>query len=199
MRIETCYFCSSKIFPGHGMVFVRNDCKVFRFCRSKCRRAFNKKKNPRKIRWTKAYRKTNGKELTIDPAFEFEKRRNVPVKYNRELWSKTIDAIKKITEIRERRERHFVMERLRKARDHEIHNDIVDVQKNISLIRSPAIGLRERRAKEEAQQSALLMDVEGEEEEDEEQIEYVDARQLEKQLEESGGLLEDDDAEMMKA
>lgn len=161
------------------MVFVRNDCKVFRFCRSKCRRAFNKKKNPRKIRWTKAYRKTNGKEFTIDPTFEFEKRRNVPVKYNRELWSKTIDSIKKITGIRERRERHFVMERLRKTRDREIHNDIVDVQKNISLIRSPAIGLRERRVKEKAQQSALLMDVEGEEE-DEEQIEYVDASQFEK-------------------
>ena len=86
------------------------------------------------------------------------------------------------------------MERLRKARDHEIHNDIVDVQKNISLIRSPAVGLKERRAKEEAQQSALLMDVEDEEEE----IEYVDARQLEKQLEESAGQLEED-AEMMRA
>ncbi|KAL9705151.1 hypothetical protein quinque_008669 [Culex quinquefasciatus] len=126
------------------MVFVRNDCKVFRFCRSKYRRAFNKQKNPRKIRWTKAYR---------------------------------VDA--------------RVMERLRKTSDREIHNDIVDVQ-------SPAIGLRERRVKEKAQQSALLMDVEGEEE-DEEQIEYVDARQFEKQLEQSGGLIEGDDAEMMKA
>lgn len=196
MRIETCFFCSSKIFPGHGMVFVRNDCKVFRFCRSKCRREFNKKKNPRKLRWTKAYRKTHGKELTVDPSFEFEKRRNVPVKYDRELWNKTIDAVKKINEIKLRRECHFVMERLRKGRDHEIHRDIVDVQKNIALIRSPAIGVKERRAKEEAQESALLMDME--EGEEEEEIQYVDARKLEKQLEESAGLLEDDE-EMMKA
>uniref|UniRef100_A0A1L8DRN7 Probable ribosome biogenesis protein RLP24 n=1 Tax=Nyssomyia neivai TaxID=330878 RepID=A0A1L8DRN7_9DIPT len=177
MRIETCYFCSSKVYPGKGVQFVRNDCKVFKFCRSKCHRAFKMKKNPRKTRWTKAYRKTAGKELTVDPSFEFEKRRNIPVKYNRELWTRTLDAMQKITEIKERRERHFVMERLRKGTQVEIEMDVKDVQKNMALIRSPAAGLREKVAKEKALAESQ-MDL------DEEEITYVPARELEKQLEE---------------
>ncbi|XP_013099186.1 probable ribosome biogenesis protein RLP24 [Stomoxys calcitrans] len=190
MRIETCYFCSSKIYPGHGVQFVRNDCKIFKFCRGKCHKAFKRKKNPRKVRWTKAHRKASGKELSIDPSFEFEKRRNVPVKYNREMWQKTLDAIKKVTEIKERRQGQFVMERLRKGREVEIQMDVKDVQRNISLIRSPAAGLKERRAKEEAEEAALM-----EQDLPEEEITYVDARELEKKLEE--GVM-DEDMEMMK-
>ena len=64
-----------------------------RFIRSKCHKNFKKKKNPRKAKWTKAFRKSAGKELAVDPTFEFEKRRNVPVKYDRELWQKTVGAM----------------------------------------------------------------------------------------------------------
>lgn len=135
------------------------------------------KKNPRKVRWTKAYRKAAGKELTVDPAFEFEKRRNVPTKYNRELWTKTVEAVKKIKDIRERRERHFVMERLRKGTDVEIEMDVRDVQKNIALIRSPAAGLRERQNKAKlAQLDPMEYDENGE------KISYVSGKELEKQL-----------------
>jgi large subunit ribosomal protein L24e len=91
------------VYPGHGISFVRNDCKIFRFCRSKCHRAFKKKRNARKVRWTKAFRKSHGKEMTIvcelvlctgshaaqDPVLDFEKRRNVPTKYDRDLWQTT--------------------------------------------------------------------------------------------------------------
>ncbi|CAH0389992.1 unnamed protein product [Bemisia tabaci] len=150
MRIETCYFCSCRIYPGHGIQFVRNDCKVFKFCRSRCHKLFKQKKNPRKTRWTKAYRKAHGKELTVDPAFEFAQRRNVPVKYDRELWLKTLEAMKRVEEIKQKRSDTFVMQRLRKGIEVEKLKDIREVQKNLNLIRSPAAGLKEREKLEEA-------------------------------------------------
>ncbi|XP_029053471.1 probable ribosome biogenesis protein RLP24 [Osmia bicornis bicornis] len=168
MRIETCYFCSSRIYPGHGIQFVRNDCKIFKFCRSKCHAAFKKKKNPRKVRWTKAYRKTVGKELAVDPAFEFEKRRNIPVKYNRELWNKTIEAMRKVETIRQRRQNLHIMQRLRKGRELEQERDVKEVQRDLSLIRSPAAGLKERKKLEEVAEQEEMMQESNDEQEPEE-------------------------------
>lgn len=133
------------------MQFVRNDSKIFKFCRSKCHKAFKRKKNPRKVGWTRAYRKTNGKELTVDPSFEFEKKRHIPVKYDRDFWIKSLEAMRKIDIIRSRRANHFVMQRLRQATQMEIQRDVKEVQRDMSLIRLPAAGLRERRALEESQ------------------------------------------------
>ncbi|RWS29541.1 putative ribosome biogenesis protein RLP24-like protein [Leptotrombidium deliense] len=144
MRVERCYFCSSPIYPGHGIVFVRNDCKTFRFCRSKCHKNFKHRKNPRKTRWTKSFRKAANKELTADPAFELEKRRNVPVKYSRELWSETMKAMKKIDEIKRKRSDHYVMQRLRKARGIEKERDIKEVKTHLPMIKSPAAGMTKK-------------------------------------------------------
>jgi large subunit ribosomal protein L24e len=147
MRIQKCYFCSSTVYPGHGIQFVRNDCKVFQFCRSKCHKAFKKRKNPRKTRWTKAFRKAAGKDLAVDPSFEFEKRRNAPIKYDRELWMKTVHAVKKIEAIKQKREARHILNRLKKGKEMEKKKDVQEVQKNISLLRSPAAGMK--RVKEE--------------------------------------------------
>ncbi|KAJ4456037.1 putative Ribosome biogenesis protein RLP24 [Paratrimastix pyriformis] len=116
MRIETCHFCSSNIYPGHGIAFVRNDGKIFKFCRPKCHKAFKVKKNPRKVRWTKSYRRTHGKEMAHDTTFDFERRQNVPVRYNRELYLKTLQAMKRIQDIRGRRERQFYRMRMATAK-----------------------------------------------------------------------------------
>ncbi|KAH9818595.1 ribosomal protein L24e-domain-containing protein [Melampsora americana] len=112
MRIEKCYFCGANVYPGHGTMFVRNDAKMFRFCRSKCHKNFKMKRNPRKVRWTKAFRKAAGKEMTMDSTLDFEKRRNVPIKYDRELVNSTVTAIDRIAEIKSKRERAFYAARI---------------------------------------------------------------------------------------
>ncbi|KAF9464764.1 ribosomal protein L24e-domain-containing protein [Collybia nuda] len=117
MRIEKCYFCSTNVYPGHGSAFVRNDAKVFRFCTSKCHKNFKMKRNPRKVRWTKAFRKAAGKEMTIDSTIDFEKRRNVPVRYDRNLVQTTIKAMKRVEEIKGRRERAFFKNRMAVSRE----------------------------------------------------------------------------------
>lgn len=127
--------------------------------------------------------------MTVDPTFEFEKRRNVPIKYNRTLWNGTVDAIKRVSVIKEKRTGLYVMKRLRKGRQVEIEMDVKDVQKNISLIRSPAAGLRERNAKEAAQQAAMM----DEDDDDEANITYVDAKVLERQLAQENALDSSDD------
>lgn len=111
-----CHFCSAPCYPGHGIMFVRNDAKCFRFCKSKCHKNFKMKRNPRKVRWTKAFRKASGKEMTNDSTLEFEKRRNVPVRYNRELMQATINAMARIQEIKTRREQAFYKARMHKAK-----------------------------------------------------------------------------------
>uniref|UniRef100_K7LI15 TRASH domain-containing protein n=1 Tax=Glycine max TaxID=3847 RepID=K7LI15_SOYBN len=99
MRLEKCWFCSSTIYPGHGIQFVRNDAKIFRFCRSKCHKNFKMKRNPRK-----------------DSTFEFERKRNRPERYDRNLAENVLKAIPKIDKIRVSREERHHKNNLVKAR-----------------------------------------------------------------------------------
>eukprot|EP01025_Chloroclados_australasicus_P052907 TRINITY_DN6186_c1_g1_i1.p2 TRINITY_DN6186_c1_g1~~TRINITY_DN6186_c1_g1_i1.p2 ORF type:complete len:194 (-),score=7.83 TRINITY_DN6186_c1_g1_i1:100-681(-) len=137
MRLEKCWFCSSNIYPGHGIAFARNDGQVFRFCRSKCHKNFKMKRNPRKVKWTKAYRKLAGKELAEDSTFEMERRRNRPEKYNRELIAKTLTAIKKVDKIRARRQERFTEARKAKAKAPLRAAARKELEKQIHLVRAP--------------------------------------------------------------
>jgi len=144
MRLEKCYFCSSTVYPGHGITFVRNDCTIFKFCRSKCHKSFKMKRNPRKIRWTKASRKIRGKDLAVDPTMEMEKRRNEPVKYDRQLWTETVAAVKKLDEVKNKRQGQHIKTRLNKGKRLRKQQDVRNVRKNIHLIKSPAATVKQR-------------------------------------------------------
>ncbi|CAI0398199.1 unnamed protein product [Linum tenue] len=137
MRLEFCWFCSSKIYPGHGIQFVRNDAKIFRFCRSKCHKNFKMKRNPRKVKWTKAYRRLHGKDMTKDSTFELERKRNRPERYDRNVMENTLKAIKKIDKIRHDRAADHIAQRWKPKAAKERREARKELEQSISLIKAP--------------------------------------------------------------
>lgn len=93
------------------MMQIRNDSIVFKFCRSKCNKAFKRKWHPIKTRWTKQYRQFHKKEN-----FTENKSPSEILQYNRELFAKTLDLMPTIS---------FVESQKRKA---EIHKRIMEIR-----------------------------------------------------------------------
>ena len=113
---------------------MRNDAKQFRFCRSKCHKNFKMKRNPRKLGWTKAFRRAHGKEMVVDSTLQFQQRRNAPVRYNRELVAGTLRAMERVEEVRKRRERVFYKQRMMGKAERELAADRKLVQENQHLL-----------------------------------------------------------------
>lgn len=155
MRIDTCSFCGAPVYPGHGQTFVRNDCKIFRFCTSKCRKNFGMKRNPMKLKWTKTFRKANGKELNVDSTMDFEKRRHVPVKYNRELVQNTLKVIKRVSDIKERRQADLWRKRMQKSQVAEAKSAVHALKHNIDWIEDTEV---RQKARDDLQSAQDLME-----------------------------------------
>ena len=101
-----------------------------------------KKRNPRKTAWTKAYRRARGKEMTVDSTFDFEKRRNRPVKYNRELVGTTLRAMQRVGEIQQRRKELHFKARMAEHKASARERARVEIKQNIDLL-APAAAVRE--------------------------------------------------------
>ncbi len=92
------------------------------------------KRNPRKLAWTKSFRRAHNKEMTIDSTLALSARRNVPVRYNRELVAQTLGAMQRIEEIRGRRERQFYRTRMKGNRERAVEGDRKLVRENQHLL-----------------------------------------------------------------
>lgn len=92
------------------------------------------KRNPRKLAWTKSFRHAHGKEMTVDSTLSFAARRNVPVRYNRDLVATTLKAMQRVSEIRGKRERQFYKNRMRGNRERQLEADRKLVAENQHLL-----------------------------------------------------------------
>lgn len=92
------------------------------------------KRNPRKASWTKAFRKAAGKELAIDSTFEFEKKPNVAVRYDRDLVRETVEAIQKVQKIKSKREMKFYKQRMAGKAEAEKAQAQKEVLQNVELL-----------------------------------------------------------------
>ncbi|GAB4824753.1 hypothetical protein Ancab_007616 [Ancistrocladus abbreviatus] len=143
MRLEKCWFCSSTVYPGHGIQFVRNDAKIFRFCRSKCHKNFKMKRNPRKVKWTKAYRRLHAKDMTQDSTFEFERKRNRPERYDRNLAENTLKAIKTIDKVRTARQDRHHEKRMKGKRIKDQKETRKELVQSIHMVKAPSVLVQE--------------------------------------------------------
>lgn len=80
--------------------------------------------------------------MAVDSTFEFEKRRNRPVKYDRDLMGKTILAMQKVQQIKETREERFFQNRMNDAKAEKKKQARVEIEKSIELL-APAVAKRE--------------------------------------------------------
>ncbi|GME90685.1 hypothetical protein B5S28_g3936 [[Candida] boidinii] len=160
MRVYACHFCSSPVYPGHGIMFVRNDAKEFRFCRSKCHKNFKQRRNPRKLKWTKAFRKAAGKELAVDSTLTFASRRNVPVRYNRDLVATTLKGMARIEEIRKRRERAFYKNRMKGNKEKDLAVDKKLIADHPELLKMREVELRIKEEKRQAREAKKAQEAE---------------------------------------
>jgi len=128
---------------------------------------FKMKRNPRKLAWTKAFRRAHGKEMVVDSTLSFAARRNVPVRYNRDLVATTLKAMQRVSEIRAKRERQFYRNRMRGNRERQLEADKKLVLENQHLLppseRDEAIKMLEEEDRIDAQREG--MEVEADEEE----------------------------------
>jgi len=94
--------------------------------------------------------------MEIDSTFDFEKKRNTPVKYDRDLWVKTVQAMKKIDKIREARTERFHKTRLAKMT--KVHRTLAEKElvKHKHLLEAPT--KEEVKAKRIAKKKALLQE-----------------------------------------
>ena len=97
-----------------------------------------------------------------DSTIEFEKRRNIPVRYDRELVQTTLKAMKRVAEIKAKRERAFFKHRMAVAKEkhREARKNKKEVKGRMVAARDAAIAKTYAEAEQELQEEQQRVDLE---------------------------------------
>ena len=97
-----------------------------------------------------------------DSTFEFEKRRNVPVRYDRDLMQTTLKAMDRVLSVRQKRQNAFITKRLLKDKAKmERQEQLRHVEQNLDLVMAPAAAQRQKEALQVAAQGPKQMEIDG--------------------------------------
>lgn len=92
VKTEICSYSGLRIYPGHGIFYVRADQKSFRFINRKSKSQFLQRLNPRKIAWTQLYRRMHKKGTLEESARK--KTRKVTKTNTKAVVGMSLDVIK---------------------------------------------------------------------------------------------------------
>ena len=94
--------------------------------------------------------------MTADPVYEFEKSRDSAVRYDRNVWTDTVQAMERLDKIRTDREARFWEGRMKKSDHH--RNEMIksNLIKNETLIADPEIREKIEKLKEEKEEKQKL-------------------------------------------
>jgi large subunit ribosomal protein L24e len=112
---------------------LQNECVFLGLESSKAHLTLTER-NPRKLPWTKSFRKAAGKEMPLDGTLAIAAKRNVPIRYNRELMKTTMRAIGRVEEIRAKREELFFKMRMAGNKKRTLEQDRKLVAENQHLL-----------------------------------------------------------------
>ena len=109
--------------------------------------------------------------MIVDSTLTFAARRNIPVRYNRDLVSTTLKAMERVAEIRAKRERVFYKNRMKgnKQREKDANRKLVAENEHL-LPRVRGSELKRRKEEEEEGMEVEVEDVDVDVEEEEEVV-----------------------------
>jgi len=65
VKTTRCTFTEERIYPGHGIIFIRRDARKLEFVTRKAHSLYHTDRKPLKLRWCKQWRRAHKKETTL--------------------------------------------------------------------------------------------------------------------------------------